>query len=264
MLLVAGPLLAGQVPLSVTRVYSVEVLVGASHLPALPVLGSSHGLLQKDALNVLLVFDVLPEIVVLQIEPFVLFFPLQLELVQTVQDPLPERVELILMEVDLLLQTEPDLLLALDLMTLVFLLLQGEGLLLDIMGVLVLLCSDQLLNHVLELDQFQAVLRLERDLLLKMLPVLLELFFVVLEQLVLHLLALPLVVLDLVVPVLLEGPHFHPELLVELIALLLLASFKVYFLFLLQDLPEMDQFLVGVLSVFLANLGTSYPGQIPA
>lgn len=264
MLLVAGPLFAGQVPLNVTGVYSVEVLVGASHLSALPVLGSSHRLLQKDALNVLLVFDVLPEIVVLQIEPFMLFFPLQLELVQAVQDPLPEGVELILMKIDLLLQTQPDLLLPLDLMTLVFLLLQGEGLLLDIMSVLVLLCPDQLLNHVLELDQLQTVLRLERDLLLKMLPELLELFFVVLEQLVLHLLALPLVVLDLVVPVLLEGPHFHPELLVELIALLLLASFEVHFLFLLQDLPEMDKFLVGVLGVFLVNLGTSCPGQIPA
>lgn len=75
------------------------------------------------------------------------------------------------MKTDLLLKTEIDFLLPLNLMLFILLLLQNKGLLLNVMSILILLSFDQLLDHVLELDQLETVFGLEGDLLLEVLTI---------------------------------------------------------------------------------------------
>lgn len=76
-----------------------------------------------------------------------------------------------MVKTDLLLKTEIDFLLPLNLMLFILLLLQNKGLLLDVMSILILLSFDQLLDHVLELDQLETVFGLEGDLLLEVLTI---------------------------------------------------------------------------------------------
>lgn len=75
------------------------------------------------------------------------------------------------MKTDLLLKTEIDFLFPLKLMLFILLLLQNKGLLLNVMSILILLSFDQLLDHVLELDQLETVFGLEGDLLLEVLTI---------------------------------------------------------------------------------------------
>lgn len=78
-----------------------------------------------------------------------------------------------MVKTDLLLKTEIDFLLPLNLMLFILLLLQNKGLLLDVMSILILLSFDQLLDHVLELDKLETVFGFEGDLLLEVLTILL-------------------------------------------------------------------------------------------
>ncbi len=160
------------------------------------------------------------------------------------------------MEIDFLFKAQRNLLFPFQLMLLILTLLQYKGLLLDVMGILILFGFDQLLNHMLEFDQLERILRLKGNSLLQVLSIFLQLFLVMLEELIFHLLTLLLIILNLIIPVFLECLHFVIELFVELLSFLLLIPFEIDFLFLFKDLSKLLKFQMRVFGVLLAHLDT--------
>lgn len=135
---------------------------------------SSEGLLDLDALEVLLVFELLLHVLVSLEEFVVLDLSLLEPLVHSGLDLLPERVHLVGLFLDQSGLGSHYLLVTLLHVALALLLFHLLGLDLDLVGLSVLLLSSELLLDLLEVKELSGLLEGEGKLLLKELPVLLK------------------------------------------------------------------------------------------
>ena len=192
----------------------------------------------------MLVLDGFLKVVEPQEELLVLLLPLYLQLVESVENALLERVELVPVEPNLLVHQRADPLLPFYLEEIELLVLRLVDPLLNVVGVLEELLFHQPLQLALVVEQGLAVLRSNWHLILELLSVLDELLLVLLQQSFLHFLALALIVFDFLVPVLVELLDLLLKGSLDVASLALVRSLQRFFLLAVQDLLELGELCV--------------------